>query len=66
MKVLCFWSVNSGCHGLSHEVPMTLLINNHDFCPHLPYLIGEVGLRRGGGVVSVIQFTPLSSTPTPA
>lgn len=45
---------------------MTLLINNHGFCPQLSYLIGEVGLSRGGGFVSVIRFTPLSSTLTPA
>lgn len=45
---------------------MTLLINNHGFCPQLSYLIGEVGLSRGGGIVSVIRFTPLSSTLTPA
>lgn len=29
VKLLCFWSTNSDCHGPSHNVPINLLPNNH-------------------------------------
>ena len=50
--LLCFWFINSSCYGLSHNVPINLLINDQYFCTYFYYLLGEVVLSRE--VVSVI------------
>lgn len=52
VKLLCFWSTNFGCCGLSHEVPINLLISNGYFCTYLTYLLGEIVLSTE--IISVI------------
>lgn len=52
VKLLCFWSTDSGCCGPSHEVPVNLLINDDYLCTYLLYPLGEVLSSRE--VVSVI------------